>query len=71
MTTDAASLAVILALIGGWYGARLLQANRDVTGAKQRLAGAKRVARRARGIAALAGFAILLAAYHWVHIHGG
>ena len=71
MTSDAASLVAILAIMGGWYGARLLQARRDVTGAKQRLANARLVARRALAIALLVGAAIFAAADHWVRIHGG
>ncbi len=71
MTRDAASLVAILAVLGGWYGARLLQARRDVTGAKQRLEAARRVARRALAIALLVGAGIYAAAAHWVRIHGG
>jgi hypothetical protein len=71
VTSDAATVLALLATMGGWYGARLLQARRDVTGAKQRLANARLVARRALAIAVLVGAAIYGAAYHWVHIHGG
>lgn len=71
MTTDAASLAVILAIMGGYHARKLWQARDDVRGLKTRLANARRVFRRVLAVSALVGAAIYAAAYHWVHIHGG
>lgn len=71
MTRDAAALAVILAIPGGWYARRLWQANDDVKSLKQRLANARRFLRRSLAIGLLVGAAIYAAAYHWVRIHGG
>jgi hypothetical protein len=71
VTRDAAALVAILALMGGWYGRKLWQANDDVKGLRQRLANAQRLRRWALGVAALVGAAIYAAAYHWVHTGGG
>ncbi len=71
MTKDAVVLALAACLAAGWYGARLLQAARDVTGAKARLDGAKRVAGRARVVAAVAGLLLAAIVYIWIHQHGG
>lgn len=71
MTRDAASFVAILALLGGWYGRKLWQANDDVKSLKQRLENARRVLRRVLVVAILVGAAIYGAAYHWVHTHGG
>lgn len=71
MTRDAASLVAILAIMGGWYGRRLWQANDDVRSLRQRLANARRFLRRSLAIGLLVGAAIYGAAYHWVRLHGG
>jgi H+/Cl- antiporter ClcA len=71
VTRDAAALVAILAIMGGWFGRRLWQANDDVRSLRQRLEAARRAWRRALVLALLVGAAIYAAAYHWVHVHGG
>jgi hypothetical protein len=67
MTKDAAALVAILALLGGWFGRRLWQANEDVRSLRQRLAGARRALRTALVLGLLVGSAMYLAAYHYTH----
>ena len=71
MTKDAAALVAILALMGGWFGRRLWQANDDVRSLKQRLGNARRALRTALAIAVLVGAAIYMAAHHYLRMHGG
>ena len=71
VTRDAAALVAILAIMGGWFSRRLWQAGDDVRSLKLRLRNARRALRRALVLGLLVGAAVWMAAYHWVHIHGG
>ena len=61
----------VLALFAGWFGHRLLTATQDVKAARNRLKGALAAVWKARRIALVVGFVIVIAADFWMHKHGG
>ena len=71
MSLDAVVVVFALALLGGWYGHRLVTATQDVKAARNRLKGALGAVWKARRIALLVGAAIAVAADVWMRKHGG
>jgi hypothetical protein len=66
VTRDAATLTAVIALAVGWYAARWRIAENDRAFAKTRLAGATRVAWRARRVILAVGFIAFAAVHAWL-----
>jgi hypothetical protein len=70
MTKDAAVIAVVLALMVGYYWARWRRAENSVKTAKALADGAGKTAWRARGVLLLVGVGVYAAITLWFHGKG-
>ena len=61
----------VLALFGGWYARHLVTTTQDVKAARNRLRGALSAVWKARRVALVVGFVIIVAADFWMRKHGG
>jgi hypothetical protein len=70
VTREAAAVAVIVALLAGWYGRmwREREADRSVT--KTRAANAMKAVWRARGVIAVVGIVVAVTVNMWLHGRG-
>ncbi|HEX9354512.1 MAG TPA: hypothetical protein VF933_11940 [Streptosporangiaceae bacterium] len=66
MTRDAAAVAVIVALLLGYYWARWRRAEASAKGSRLLAEAASRAAWRARGMIVLVGVAVYVALHTWL-----
>jgi len=65
VSVDVAVVATVVALAGGWYGARWWQAERDEDAVRARLAGTLRILRGARRAAIVTALVVVAAVDMW------
>ena len=67
MTLGAAAIAVIIAVLVGWYGRMWREREGDRTVTRTRAANARKAVWRARGVIVAVGIIAVAAVYVWLH----
>ena len=67
MTLGAAAIAVIIAVLVGWYGRMWREREGDRTVTRTRAANARKAVWRARGVIVAVGIIAVAAIYVWLH----
>jgi hypothetical protein len=67
VTLGAAAVAVIIAVLVGWYGRMWREREGDRSITRTRAANAKKAVWRARGVIVVVGIVAVAAVYVWLH----
>ncbi|HXZ74827.1 MAG TPA: hypothetical protein VEH31_28730 [Streptosporangiaceae bacterium] len=67
MTLGAAAVAVIIAVLVGWYGRMWREREGDRSITRTRAANAKKAVWKARGVILVVGIVAVAAVYVWLH----
>jgi dipeptide/tripeptide permease len=70
VTREAAAVAVIVALLVGWYGRRWLEREGDRSVTRTRAANARRAVWRARWVMVVVGIVVAVTIDVWLHGRG-
>jgi hypothetical protein len=70
VTRDAAAVAVIVALLGGWYGRMWLEREGDRRVTRTRAANAMKAVWKARGVIVVVGIVVAVTVNMWLHGRG-
>jgi hypothetical protein len=70
VTRDAAAVAVIVALLAGWYGRMWLEREGDRRVTRTRAANAMKAVWKARGVIVVVGIVVAVTVNMWLHGRG-